>query len=289
MIEKLNNRDAERQAAIRMHLLRVFAFMDAAAGDGLHFPEHELDAGEILSDLMAEVNVEPEDHEDVAQALVDECAPEIPTPAADEVEAVARAIQDAHAPGHPINHVSIYQARAAIAALQARSAEPVGEAKAIIDELNACYLYGVSEKSDALAKRIIAHLSRPAEPAGEEPTCWMIRSRETGIPFWGFVQNHYRSKEEAEKSAQALYDYEPFALYAGPATPTNPERRERGAEPTDAETAAAARRALGTWLSWPDAARDGVPAVDNGKVCSWLQGVPSRLAALSAAPLKEGE
>lgn len=37
-----------------------------------------------------------------------------PTPAAEDVvEAVARAIQDAHAPGHPINHVSIYQARAA--------------------------------------------------------------------------------------------------------------------------------------------------------------------------------
>lgn len=33
------------------------------------------------------------------------------------VERVARAIQDAHSPGHALNHVSIYQARAAIAAM----------------------------------------------------------------------------------------------------------------------------------------------------------------------------
>lgn len=41
----------------------------------------------------------------------------------DEVEAVARAIQDAHTPGHPINYVSLYQARAAIAALSTLQAK----------------------------------------------------------------------------------------------------------------------------------------------------------------------
>lgn len=141
-----------------------------------------------------------------------------PTPAADEVEAVARAIQDAHAPGHPINHVSIYQARAAIAAMHARSAEPVGEAKAIIDELNACYLYGVSEKSDALAKRIIAHLSRPSEPAGEEPVAWRRWNASAS-----FFNVHYLGPvDHAQNPLPAGWRETP--LYARPATPTNPER-----------------------------------------------------------------
>lgn len=52
----------------------------------------------------------------------------------------------------------------------------------------------------------------------------------------------------------------------------------RGAEPTDAKTAEMARLALGRWLAWPDAARDGPVEVDNSKVCSWLQGVPAALA-----------
>jgi hypothetical protein len=65
-----------------MHLLKVMAFMDVAAGEGLHFPEHELDAGEILSDLMAEVNVDAEEHDDVAEALAKACVPDLPAPVA---------------------------------------------------------------------------------------------------------------------------------------------------------------------------------------------------------------
>ena len=43
---------------------------------------------------------------------------------AEVVEVVARAIQDAHAPGHPLCHISLYQARAAIAAINAIAAMP---------------------------------------------------------------------------------------------------------------------------------------------------------------------
>lgn len=50
---------------------------------------------------------------------------------------------------------------------------------------------------------------------------------------------------------------------------------------TDATIAAKARLALGTWLSWPDAPRDGPRQVSNEQVESWLSGLPSRLANLS--------
>lgn len=36
------------------------------------------------------------------------------------VEQVARAIQDAHAPGHELSHVALYQARAALSVLEPR-------------------------------------------------------------------------------------------------------------------------------------------------------------------------
>lgn len=57
---------------------------------------------------------------------------------------------------------------------------------------------------------------------------------------------------------------------------------ERSNVPTDAITAEAARLALGRWLAWPDAARDGPVETDNAKVCSWLQGVPAALAAAAS-------
>lgn len=47
----------------------------------------------------------------------------------------------------------------------------------------------------------------------------------------------------------------------------------------DAAVAATARQALGEWLAWPDAGRDGPRVVDNAHVISWLGGVPSRLAS----------
>lgn len=52
----------------------------------------------------------------------------------------------------------------------------------------------------------------------------------------------------------------------------------------------AAHKALGEWLAWPDAARDGPVAVDDEKVLSWLSGLPNKLAALSQPPeASEGE
>ena len=46
----------------------------------------------------------------------------------------------------------------------------------------------------------------------------------------------------------------------------------------DAAVARAARAALGDWLAWPDAARDGAVPVDNEQTISWLQGLPAKLA-----------
>lgn len=50
---------------------------------------------------------------------------------------------------------------------------------------------------------------------------------------------------------------------------------------SDAVIAAKARKALGTWLAWPDAARDGPTPVTNEQVESWLHGLPNRLASPS--------
>lgn len=47
---------------------------------------------------------------------------------------------------------------------------------------------------------------------------------------------------------------------------------------SDAQLAAAARKALGEWLAWPDAPRDGPVPVDNEKTESWLHGLPNALA-----------
>lgn len=52
----------------------------------------------------------------------------------------------------------------------------------------------------------------------------------------------------------------------------------------DSVIAAKAREALGTWLAWPDAPRDGPRPVTNEQVESWLHGIPARLAALQKGP-----
>lgn len=53
--------------------------------------------------------------------------------------------------------------------------------------------------------------------------------------------------------------------------------------PSDAAVAAKAREALGTWLAWPDAPRDGIRPVTNEQVESWLAGLPNRLGYPPAA------
>ncbi|OAH36967.1 hypothetical protein AX777_18180 [Sphingobium yanoikuyae] len=44
----------------------------------------------------------------------------------------------------------------------------------------------------------------------------------------------------------------------------------------------AAHKALGEWLAWPDAARDGPAPVDDSKVLSWLGGVAQKLGTIDA-------
>lgn len=51
--------------------------------------------------------------------------------------------------------------------------------------------------------------------------------------------------------------------------------------PDDTIIAAAARQALGEWLAWPDAGRDGPREVTNERVKSWLSGLPNKLASLT--------
>jgi len=58
-------------------------------------------------------------------------------------------------------------------------------------------------------------------------------------------------------------------------------QRAHAALHTDEAIAAAARQALGEWLAWPDAGRDGPREVDNEKVRSWLSGLPTTLARLA--------
>lgn len=56
-----------------------------------------------------------------------------------------------------------------------------------------------------------------------------------------------------------------------------------GVVPSDTVIAAKAREALGTWLAWPDAPRDGIRPVTNEQVESWLAGLPNRLGHPPAA------
>lgn len=51
----------------------------------------------------------------------------------------------------------------------------------------------------------------------------------------------------------------------------------------------AAHRALGEWMAWPDAARDGPAKVDDDKVVSWLSGLPRTLATQTAELTAEVE
>jgi hypothetical protein len=57
----------------------------------------------------------------------------------------------------------------------------------------------------------------------------------------------------------------------------------------DSALAAAARNALGTWLSWPDAPRDGPRPVTNEQTESWLHGLPNKLAGVPQAPATGGD
>ncbi|WP_066601884.1 hypothetical protein [Sphingobium cupriresistens] len=61
------------------------------------------------------------------------------------------------------------------------------------------------------------------------------------------------------------------------------ENAKGGEVVADAIIAAKAREALGTWLAWPDAPRDGPRLVTNGQIESWLAGLPNRLAHPPAA------
>jgi len=179
-----------------------------------------------------------------------------PTPAADEVEAVARAICEASQgqwrtneglsaqaikilDNDALNNHWRHKARAAIAALQARSAEPVEEWGGPLTPSEQAMIDTAWEKHKAAGRdRAILEARRtkaddhtvgvtdmiPAEPAGEEPLVWSVRRKGTHEMVWddgGFIAD---SKEEAEHFAGYFVNHEAFPLYARPATPTNPER-----------------------------------------------------------------
>lgn len=64
-----------------------------------------------------------------------------------------------------------------------------------------------------------------------------------------------------------------------------PVAREDGEEiVSDLVVAHSARRALGTWLAWPDAPRDGPVNVTNEQVENWLSGLPNALATTRPVP-----
>lgn len=124
----------------------------------------------------------------------------------------------------------------AVCGLYAKPQQPAvaTEAKAIIDELNASYLYGVSEKSDNLAKRIIAALSPLVD---RPPTTSSVVDREGG-------DNGYQS--DVAVAAKAI--------------------TETGLLDGD-EAMSAARAALST-MPTPDAIR----AETTARVVAWLRG-----------------
>ncbi|TCM25149.1 hypothetical protein [Novosphingobium sp. ST904] len=139
-----------------------------------------------------------------------------PTPAADEVEAVARAIyavgcapDEEWERAHPRTQMTyLEKARAAIAAMQARSAEPAPVSREIA-EWNAALDAGCSQ--DAAIARVRA---LPAEPAGEEPVAWMYKTHLGQSLTSTFRRTHYDGFPVTDETP----------LYARPATPTNPER-----------------------------------------------------------------
>ncbi|TCM37743.1 hypothetical protein [Novosphingobium sp. ST904] len=170
----------------------------------------------------------------------------LPTPAADEVEAVAKAIHRARFPETYTAHEDYWQqlsdsgrekwfhvARAAIAALQARSAEPVQDRH----ELDA-----TMQTADRLARRMGGRfVPHAAEPAGEEPVACCKECGSTGLTWFAHSRNKSQVVEGRLKTSDveclfvlgceacsetlrvATTDEVAALLSTGP-TPSNPHR-----------------------------------------------------------------
>ena len=243
-----------------------------------------------------------------------------PTPAADEVEAVARAIgQKLYGWGleNEVTDFARDMARAAIAALQARSAEPVmirakdgnvvpltipenielqgqmdpASLLAHLAEEGAMESIGYVDPADLPPHIRAMHEDRPAEPAGEEPVLKFI---DDYLSPWGSWKTPWW---EAEMGDAAFSDHNALKHVANmlrrrPATPTNPERLVAdplGVEEIDLDLMRKREvQAMGAALStrnWHDMETAYNQLRD--KVDREI-GRRFRIAKASAAPLKEG-
>ena len=234
------------------------------------------------------------------------------TPAADEVEAVARALACVVAkngsPGLPEEKISEWvdrhwrsydeNARAAIAALQARSAEPDVIARLTAEA-------EVHPNTDwALSLNAVIYFlreGRPAEPAGEEPVAgiqygdppfdrrFIAKVVENGFDHdsreWGpvgrkWVEAYWDGSAYMVWNGEGRVPQERAEIMAWAELPT-----ERPATPTNPERLVEAR--MGDCPSSPDGRHQVDTSMESGPNNCFYCEAP--MPALSAAPLKDPE